>query len=143
MGLALSDLKLPYTPKRGIIVQHRGNTRSASRPTSRRRLPGRRRSNSMTKAHPLAVWSLFKPNPAAALTLGMKSRPTKITGREILSYVPDLTNKDEFEKILIFELAQDTGNRRRYADSLWWLVVFWLAGLLYFLGWTAFYMLVR
>jgi len=97
----------------------------------------------MTKAHPLAVWSLFKPNPAAALTLGMKSRPTKITGREILSYVPDLTNKDEFEKILIFELAQDTGNRRRYADSLWWLVVFWLAGLLYFLGWTAFYMLVR
>jgi hypothetical protein len=48
----------------------------------------------------------------------------------ILYYKPDLKQIDqEFEKILIVELAQDTGNRRRYADSLWYLVVSWLSGI--------------
>jgi hypothetical protein len=77
----------------------------------------------------------------ASNTMAFEEWTARISGRTIRSYIPGLTN-DQFENILLVELAQDAGNRRRYADSLWWLVVFWLSGMLYFLGWTAFYTLV-
>jgi hypothetical protein len=38
------------------------------------------------------VRSLFKPNPAAVLDPGMKGRPTRITGREILSEAYDFAS---------------------------------------------------
>lgn len=69
------------------------------------------------------------PSLAAGQLTELKGR---ITHRKIpiLFYKPELARSyDEFEKILIVELAQDTGNRRRYADSIWYLVVCWLVGI--------------
>jgi hypothetical protein len=65
--------------------------------------------------------------------MALEEWTARISGRTIRSYIPGLTN-DQFENILLVELAQDAGNRRRYADSLWWLVVFWLGGIAIFLG---------
>ena len=61
------------------------------------------------------------PSLAAGQLTELKGR---ITHRKIpiLFYKPELARSyDEFEKILIVELAQDTGNRRRYADSIWYV----------------------
>jgi hypothetical protein len=71
------------------------------------------------------------------LVAGLNELKGKITHRRIpiLYYKPEIDQiHDEFQKILIVELAQDTGNRRRYADSLWYLVVSWLGGIAIFLA---------
>jgi hypothetical protein len=78
-----------------------------------------------------AEFALRKLRKASIMAL--EERKTKITGHTIWSYKPKLT-EDQFENILLVELAQDAGNRRKYADSLWWLVVFWLGGIAIFLG---------
>jgi hypothetical protein len=79
-----------------------------------------------------AEFALRKLRKASNI-MAFEERRTNITGRTIRSYKPKLT-EDQFENILLVELAQDAGNRLKYANGLWWLVVYWLGGIAIFLA---------